>query len=159
MKFSRRSLVQNAGLVAGAGLLGLGTGATGQSPARGNGKPRALALIGDRYHNADYIRVSLDKVFQDLSIPIDYTIDIAGFSAASLKPYQLLLIFRDGDNSVNGYSGILTNNGGVKVMLTYPINGSLSGTVTDNGTTTATINPGPAGPTINYTNGTVQSLF
>jgi sugar lactone lactonase YvrE len=62
-------------------------------------------------------------------------------------------------DSVNGYSGILTNNGGVKVMLTYPINGSLSGTVTDNGTTTATINPGPAGPTINYTNGTVQSLF
>ena len=41
MKFSRRSLVQNAGIVAGAGLLGLGTGATGQSPARGNGKPRA----------------------------------------------------------------------------------------------------------------------
>ena len=61
--FSRRVLVQNAGLVAGAGLLGLGTGAVGQS-ARSNGKPRALALIGDRYHNPDYIRVSLDKVFK-----------------------------------------------------------------------------------------------
>ena len=37
--FSRRTLVQNAGIVAGAGLLGLGTGATVQSqstsPARG----------------------------------------------------------------------------------------------------------------------------
>jgi len=36
---------------------------------------RALALIGDRYHNADYIRLSLNKVFGALSIPIDYTID------------------------------------------------------------------------------------
>jgi hypothetical protein len=68
-------------------------------------QPRAAALIGDRAHNSDYIRISLDRVFHALSIPIDYTIDIAGLSAASLKPYQLLLIFRDGDNSVNGYSG------------------------------------------------------
>ena len=75
MKFSRRSLVHNAGLVAGAGLLGLGTSATGQAQLSSTGrKPRALALIGDRYHNPDYIRVSLDKVFKDLDIPIDYTI-------------------------------------------------------------------------------------
>ena len=102
---SRRSLVQNAGLVAGAGLLGLGTGATGQSPARGNGKTRALALIGDRYHNADYIRVSLDKVFQDLDIPIDYTIQYEQISAGLLKNYQLLLILRDGMIWPNGYLG------------------------------------------------------
>src|SRR5271156_2380139 len=68
-------------------------------------QPRAVALIGDRAHNSDYIRISLDRVFHALNIPIDYTIDIVGFSAASLKPYQLLLIFRDGDNSVDGYSG------------------------------------------------------
>jgi type 1 glutamine amidotransferase len=103
--FSRRSLVQNAGVVAGAGLLGLGTGATGQSPARGNGKQRALALIGDRYHNADYIRVSLDKVFHDLDIPIDYTIQYDQISAALLKNYQLLLILRDGMIWPNGYLG------------------------------------------------------
>jgi hypothetical protein len=63
-------------------------------------------------------------------------------------------------DSVNGYSGTLTNNGGVKVTVTDPINGSLSGTVTDNGTKTATITAaGTAGPTINYSDGTVQSLF
>jgi len=56
---SRRALVQNAGLVAGAGLLGLGS-----SSARDRGKPRALALVGDRYHNPDYICVSLNRVFQ-----------------------------------------------------------------------------------------------
>src|SRR5580698_4577518 len=101
---SRRVLVQNAGLVAGAGLLGLGTGAIGQS-ARSNEKQRALALIGDRYHNPDYIRVSLDKVFKDLNIPIDYTIQYDQISARLLKEYQLLLILRDGMIWPDGYLG------------------------------------------------------
>lgn len=68
-------------------------------------RPRAVALIGDRAHNQDYIRISLDRVFHTLDIPIDYTIDYAGLSAASLKPYRLLLIFRDGEVSLGGYSG------------------------------------------------------
>ena len=106
-KFSRRSLVQNAGIVAGAGLLGLGSGPAVQSqPASpGSGKPRALALIGDRYHNPDYIRVSLDKVFKDLDIPIDYTIQYDKVSASMLKGYQLLLILRDGMIWPDGYLG------------------------------------------------------
>lgn len=63
-------------------------------------------------------------------------------------------------DAVDGYSGTLTNNGGVKVTLKYPIGGGLSGTVTDDGTNTATITPtGTAGPTINYSDGTVESLF
>src|SRR5438552_9049714 len=68
-------------------------------------KPRALALIGDRYHNPDYIHVSLDKVFHELDIAIDYTMDYAGLSAASIKPYQLLLVLRDGMIWPGGYSG------------------------------------------------------
>ena len=86
-------------VVAGTALSAVPLCAATKSPVR------AVALIGDRAHNSDYIRISLDRVFHALNIPIDYTIDIAGFSAATLKPYQLLLIFRDGDNSVNGYSG------------------------------------------------------
>ena len=62
-------------------------------------------MIGDRYHNPDYIHVSLDRVFHDLNIPIDYTMDYAGLSAASIKPYQLLLILRDGMIWPGGYSG------------------------------------------------------
>jgi type 1 glutamine amidotransferase len=105
-KLSRRALVQNAGIVAGAGLLGLGTGTTAQSQAAGaSGKPRALALIGDRYHNPDYIRVSLDKVFKDLNIPIDYTIQYDQISANLLKNYRLFLILRDGMIWPNGYLG------------------------------------------------------
>jgi type 1 glutamine amidotransferase len=100
-KLSRRALVQNAGIVAGAGLLGLGS----SSPARGRGKPRALALVGDRYHNPDYIRVSLNRVFQELDIPIDYTIQYDQLSAGLLKDYQLLLILRDGMIWPGGYLG------------------------------------------------------
>jgi type 1 glutamine amidotransferase len=101
--FSRRTLVQRAGMLAGAGMLGLGTGAPLQS--QGSGKRRALALIGDRYHNPDYIRVSLDKVFKDLNIPIDYTIQYDQISASLLRDYQLLLILRDGMIWPDGYLG------------------------------------------------------
>lgn len=96
-KISRRQLVAgaSAGALSGIGAARAATGA----------RPRALALIGDRYHNPDYIRVSLDKVFHDMDIAIDYTIDYAGLSAASLKPYQLLLILRDGMIWPAGYSG------------------------------------------------------
>ncbi|HYS45465.1 MAG TPA: ThuA domain-containing protein, partial [Rhizomicrobium sp.] len=84
-----------------------GMAAAGAMPAWAatKAKPRALALIGDRYHNPDYIRVSLDKVFHELDLQIDYTMDYAGLSAASLKPYQLLLILRDGMIWPGGYSG------------------------------------------------------
>lgn len=100
VKLSRRTLVQNAGIVAGAGLLGLGS-----SSARDRGKPRALALVGDRYHNPDYICVSLNRVFQELHIPIDYTIQYDQLSASLLKDYQLLLILRDGMIWPGGYLG------------------------------------------------------
>src|ERR1700679_2485801 len=106
---SRRALVQNAGIVAGAGLLGLAASenvrSQSASASRSNGKPRALALIGDRYHNPDYIRVSLDKVFKDLDIPIDYTIQYDQISAALLKNYQLFLVLRDGMIWPDGYLG------------------------------------------------------
>jgi type 1 glutamine amidotransferase len=104
-RLSRRSLVRNAGMAAGAGLLGLGTTTTMESQAATGGKPRALALIGDRYHNADYIRVSLDKVLKDLNLPIDYTIDYSSLSASLLRNYQLLLILRDGMIWPDGYLG------------------------------------------------------
>jgi hypothetical protein len=47
-RLSRRALVQSAGIVAGASLLGLGSGAAVEPKS-----PRALALICDRYHNPD----------------------------------------------------------------------------------------------------------
>jgi hypothetical protein len=93
---SRRLLFLGA---AAAGSLGL---AAGQSPRQ---RPRALALIGDRYHNPDYIRVSLDRVFRDVGIPVDYTILYDQLSRDLLKDYDLFLCLRDGMIWPNGYLG------------------------------------------------------
>jgi hypothetical protein len=108
-KLSRRTLVQNASLTAAAGVLGLASSDSSRSQtahtAGNNPSPRALALIGDRFHNSDYIRVALDKTFKDLNIPIDYTIQYDQISANLLKGYQLFLCLRDGMIWPDGYLG------------------------------------------------------
>jgi len=102
-------MVQSAALAAAAGVVGLTASDSGRSQAAhmaGNSAgPRALALIGDRYHNSDYIRVALDKTFKDLNIPIDYTIQYDQISATMLKGYQLFLCLRDGMIWPDGYLG------------------------------------------------------
>jgi len=92
----RRAL--GSGLAAGALLA---SQSSGQTP----GKAKVLALVGDRYHNPDYIRVGMDKVFGSLQLHADYTIDYASLSRELLKNYQLLLILRDGMIWPDGYLG------------------------------------------------------
>lgn len=94
--FSRRRLLRGA---AGAGVLRQASGQTAQK------RPRALALIGDRYHNPDYIRVSLDRVFREVGVPIDYTILYDQLSRDLLQHYDLFLCLRDGMIWPNGYLG------------------------------------------------------
>lgn len=104
--FSRRKLVRGAGTAAAAGLIGLSNSkAISQSGEHTPGSPRALALVGDRYHNPDYIRVALDKVFKELGIEIDYTIQYQKLSRELLKPYQLFVCLRDGMIWPDGYLG------------------------------------------------------
>ncbi len=95
---SRRSLLQTAGAAAGAGALGPSSDAQ-------TGRKRVLALIGDRYHNADYIRVALDRVLDGLGVTVDYTIDYNQLSRDALKNYQLFVCLRDGMIWPDGYSG------------------------------------------------------
>jgi hypothetical protein len=66
---------------------------------------RVLALIGDRFHNPDYIRVGLDKVFSSLNLNVDYTIQYDSISRDLLKNYQLFVVLRDGMIWPNGYLG------------------------------------------------------
>jgi len=67
-RVSRRRLLCGGTGAAGIGLLGIAADQTSRQ------RPRALALIGDRYHNPDYIRVSLDRVLREVGVPVDYTI-------------------------------------------------------------------------------------
>ncbi len=97
---SRRRLLGGATGAAGAGLLGQAAGQTQRS-----NRPRVLALIGDRYHNPDYIRVSLDRVFKEVGVGVDYTIAYDQLSRDLLRNYDLFLCFRDGMIWPNGYLG------------------------------------------------------
>jgi type 1 glutamine amidotransferase len=98
-RLSRRRLLRGGTTAAGAGLLGLAAGQISRQ------RPRALALIGDRYHNPDYIRVSLDRVFKEVGVGVDYTIAYDQLSRDMLRNYDLFLCFRDGMVWPNGYLG------------------------------------------------------
>jgi type 1 glutamine amidotransferase len=99
---SRRHLLKSAGVLASGGVL-----LYPQEESRGvpadDSLPRVLALIGDRYHNADYIRVALNRLFRELNLPIDYTINYDQISARLLASYRLFVVLRDGMIWPSGY--------------------------------------------------------
>ena len=131
IRVSRRKLLSSMGALGGSGILGgselqalfpmgekvaragaftsrreMGEGGSSLSPpivASRSDRPRVLALIGDRYHNADYIRTALNRLFFELDLSIDFTINFSEIDAAHLQGYQLLVVFRDGLNWPNGY--------------------------------------------------------
>jgi type 1 glutamine amidotransferase len=70
-----------------------------------NSSRRVLALIGDRYHNSDYIQVALSRMFEGLGVSVDYTIDHTRLSRSVLKDYQMFLCLRDGMIWPKGYLG------------------------------------------------------
>ena len=90
---SRRALL--------GGIAALGTLAV----ASAQNTRRVLALIGDRYHNPDYIRVALVKMFDGLGVSVDYTMDYDRLSSKLLANYQLFLCLRDGMVWPGGYLG------------------------------------------------------
>jgi hypothetical protein len=98
-RVSRRRLLRGGTGGAAAGLLGL---AMGQATRQ---RSRALALVGDRYHNPDYIRVSLDRLFKEVGVGVDYTIAYDHLSHDLLRNYDLFVCFRDGMIWPNGYLG------------------------------------------------------
>jgi type 1 glutamine amidotransferase len=99
---SRRRLLASAGALASAGVLLTPREESRAVPADDQ-RPRVLALIGDRYHNADYIRVALSRLFRELNLPIDYTTNYDQIGARLLAPYRLFVVLRDGMIWPSGY--------------------------------------------------------
>jgi hypothetical protein len=67
-------------------------------------KATAFALIGDRYHNSDYIRTALRKTLvKDAGISIDFRDEVELLNAQELKGYKLLIMLRDGMLWPSGY--------------------------------------------------------
>ncbi len=77
----------------------------------------AFALIGDRYHNSDYIRTALRRTLvQGLELSIDFTDDVNLLNGDNLNRYKLLIIFRDGMIWPNGYGDTAFWNGRADVV-------------------------------------------
>jgi type 1 glutamine amidotransferase len=100
---SRRNLLMSAVAIGAGSLLDGAAPSAAQDPVKP--KPRVLALIGDRFHNPDFIRVSLDRLLSELELPIDYTIQYEQLSRDLLRSYRILICFRDGMIWPGGYLG------------------------------------------------------
>ena len=73
-------------------------------------KATAFALIGDRYHNSDYVRTGLSRtITQDLGVSIDFTDETKALNAETLNGYKLLIILRDGMIWPDGYPDETSN--------------------------------------------------
>jgi len=104
MKISRRQVLR------GMGALGV-WGAVGRAGAAQ--KATAFALIGDRYHNSDYIRVGLGKTLgKDLGLSIDFCDEVKMLGNEQLAGRRLLIILRDGMLWPGGYGGQESSNAG-----------------------------------------------
>ena len=80
---------------------------------RARTKATAFALIGDRYHNSDYIRTGLTRtIVKELGIAVDFTDETSLLNAETLDGYQLLIMLRDGMIWPDGYGGNESTNAG-----------------------------------------------
>lgn len=77
-------------------------------------KATAFALIGDRYHNSDYIRTALNRtIAKEAGVSIDFTDETEMLTSETLNGYRLLIILRDGMIWPDGYPDETTNAGWV----------------------------------------------
>jgi trehalose utilization protein len=74
-------------------------------------KATAFALIGDRYHNSDYIRTALTRtIAKQLGITVDFTDETSLLNAETLDGYKLLIVLRDGMIWPDGYGNDESSN-------------------------------------------------
>jgi hypothetical protein len=101
---TRRTMTARIGTAGALAVLG---GVLPARSARGAGKKGdAFALVGDRYHNSDYIRTALGKTLvREAGITIDFTDEVSALNAETLKGRRMLIVFRDGMIWPDGYSG------------------------------------------------------
>jgi len=92
-------------------LAALAGAALAPFPARAARKGAAFALIGDRYHNSDYIRTALTRtIVEELDVAVDFTDETSLLNAENLHGYKLLVVLRDGMLWPDGYGGDESSN-------------------------------------------------
>ena len=76
----------------------------------GREKATAFALIGDRYHNSDYIRVGLGRTIgREAGVSIDFCDEVKMLDAETLAGRKLLIMLRDGMLWPDGYEDESSN--------------------------------------------------
>ncbi len=58
--------------------------------------PRALALIGDRYHDPAYIRPALEAALKKAGVAVAFLYDVRQLQPKLLRHFDLLVVLRDG---------------------------------------------------------------
>jgi hypothetical protein len=92
-------------------LAALAGAAIAPRPGKAARKATAFALIGDRYHNSDYIRTGLTRtIAKQLGVSIDFTDETSLLNAETLDGYKLLIVLRDGMIWPDGYGGDESTN-------------------------------------------------
>jgi len=92
-------------LAAGAAVA-VGAAMTSSQSHAAAKKADAFAIIGDRYHNPDYIRTALTRTLvKDAGITVDFRSATELLNAGTLDGYKLLIVFRDGMIWPSGYGG------------------------------------------------------
>jgi hypothetical protein len=92
-------------------VLGALAGGMVATCARGAKKATAFALIGDRYHNSDYIRTALTRtIVKELDVTVDFTDETSLLNQETLDGYKLLIVLRDGMIWPDGYGGDESTN-------------------------------------------------
>jgi hypothetical protein len=67
-------------------------------------KAAAFALIGDRYHNSDYVRIGLTRtIAKQMDVSIDFTDETSLLNSETLDGYKMLIVLRDGMIWPDGY--------------------------------------------------------
>ncbi|MBM3794848.1 MAG: ThuA domain-containing protein [Acidobacteria bacterium] len=90
-------------------------------------KAAAFALIGDRYHNSDYIRTALARnLTAGTGLTIDFTDETKTLIAETLKGYKMRIIHRDGMIWPDGYpdessNAAWVNTGKPKLISDPPV--------------------------------------
>lgn len=100
---SRRAALRGISVI--GAVTAIGTSSLPQI-SRAASKVKAFALIGDRFHNSDYIRTALSKTIgEEAGVSIDFTDEVKMLSAETLKNYKMFILFRDGMLWPSGYIG------------------------------------------------------
>ncbi|MFA6472091.1 MAG: ThuA domain-containing protein [Candidatus Latescibacterota bacterium] len=100
---SRRSVLKRLGFAGAASVIGASACALPASAA--SGKTDVFALVGDRWHNFDYIRTAFTRTLaKESGVTMTFTPDNSLLTAKELKKHRLLIILMDGMVFPGGYT-------------------------------------------------------